>query len=149
MSDLAAELAARAAGFQAEVERELSGWERQRRRRWDALAGRVQALTIQLTVAFDLMRRKLSALPHPRREQVPEIVGWVVIFERERRRVEDEIWTHVRAARLEDSHWRRVVGGKAAELDALVRRLGREADDALAEATEVESGRFRETAHGQ
>src|SRR5690242_19384739 len=101
MSGFAAELAARAAGFQADVERELAGWELERRLRWEALAGRVQALTIQLTVALDGMRRQLGLVRQPRREQVGEILTWVVAFERQRQRIEDEVWALVRVTRAE------------------------------------------------
>jgi hypothetical protein len=55
----------------------------------------------------------------------------------------------LRAARIEDARWRATIAARAGELGGLVRRLGRDADDALAEATTSGPERFRETASGR
>jgi hypothetical protein len=148
-SDFTAELGARVAALQAEVERALAGWEQERRSRWEAVRARVRALTFHTAAAQDEARARLVTTPAPRRAQVPEIFRWISRFDRDRARVEQEIWALLRAARAEDERWRARVTAHAAALAALGGRLRREAEAAVGEAAAAGTMRVLDTAAGR
>jgi hypothetical protein len=146
---LAAELTGRAAVYQAEVAASLERWRRERLERWDALRGRIEALTMRLGAARRDFRRSLGTMPTPSRRDVGAMLRWLGRFEVERQRFEDEIWSQLRATRQEDALWRAEVERKAAALDELGRRLAREAEGALADALAAGRARIGETPAGR
>jgi hypothetical protein len=125
---------ARVAAYDAEVAGAFEGWQRERAHRWDAVRGHVSTLTLQLRVAVVELRRKVDAVRSSRRESVRDALRWTARFDAERQRLEHEIWSQLQGARRDDERWRKVIQAKAAELEALGRRLAGELDGAFLEA---------------
>jgi hypothetical protein len=140
-SAFAAAVAARIDGFHAELARALAAWRREQGARAAALRARATDLSAQMALALRECQHRVGPAPARSQKQALEALRFVTAWDRERARVEDEVWALLRAARAEELGWRRQVRARADELVALARRIGLEADQALAAATSAATGR--------
>src|SRR5262249_58833157 len=139
-SAFAAAVAARVEGFQAELEATVASWRRERQARADQLRVRLGELSAQLGMALGECRRRVGARPTRSRQQALAALRFVAVWDRERERIEDSVWALLHASRVEEKRWREQALARAAELDALARRIALEADTALTSALGGASG---------
>ena len=139
-SAFAAAVAARASGLRDELGVAFATWHRDERGRADELRARLIALSVQMAVALRDCRRRVAARPGVRRGQGLEALRFIAGWDRERQRIEDEVWGILRSARVDERRARRQMAARAGELERLARRIATDADAALAEAAALERG---------
>jgi hypothetical protein len=100
----------------------LATWSGARRRLHNELTRRLGVLSSDLAVAERRFFDGVGAAPLRSRDESWRAFDWLAAFDRERMRIENEVWTLVRAANNGEGELLKALGGQA---DALVTTHGR------------------------